>query len=144
MKDNEVKNSYEIRQLNPFRLNAILDFAGESVLDVGCGNGSYVLELKDKYDIKGVDFQDFSAWRESPELFSISDASQLCLKDSSVDTILSFETLEHLYKPEEALREYHRVCRKNLILTVPNCVVSDGMKSSNLIFSHCIHLHHGT
>ena len=72
---------------------------------------------------------------EKPELFSISDASNLVnYVDNSVDTILSFETLEHLENPEKALQEYYRVCRKNLILTVPNCEVTNGMLDSGLIY----------
>lgn len=127
--------SYAVRGINQERLNAILEFAGHSILDVGCGSGAYILELIGKYDIRGVDYQRFPSWDEKPELFSISDASNLVnYADNSVDTILSFETLEHLENPENALQEYHRVCRKNIILTVPNCEVPNGMLESGLIY----------
>jgi SAM-dependent methyltransferase len=127
---------YRIRTILPERLHAVLKFGGNSVLDVGCGNGAYVLELKDRYDIRGVDRQRFPSWKEAPQLFSIADAAQLGFRDGSFDTILSFETLEHLPDPELALREYFRVCRRNLILTVPNCVLTPGLQNSNLIYSH--------
>jgi hypothetical protein len=55
-----------------------------------------------------------------------------------VDTILSFETLEHLPQPERALREYFRVCRRKLILTVPNCHLTEGMRRSGIIYNHWI------
>lgn len=127
---------YGARELNPYRLEAIVRHAGHSVLDVGCGNGAYVLRLAGRYDIKGVDCQEFAAWAQAPERFGISDATLLAAPADSVDTLLSFETLEHLREPERALREYYRVARKNLILTVPNCDQTPGFAASNLLYSH--------
>jgi len=128
--------SYSARGVNPARLEAILEYAGNSVLDVGCGSGAYVLKLADRFDIRGVDNQHFDSWDMMPDLFSLSDASTLAWEDDSVDTILSFETLEHLSEPEAALKEYYRVCRKNLILTVPNCKITSGMRKSLLTYYH--------
>jgi SAM-dependent methyltransferase len=68
----------------------------------------------------------------------LSDAQHLALPDNSVDTIVSFETLEHLPDPAKALSEYFRVCRQSLILTVPNCELSPGMRGSGVIFNHWI------
>lgn len=126
--------SYSSRGVNRDRLDAILTFAGKSILDVGCGSGAYVLKLRDRYEIKGVDYQRFTTWDDQPELFSLSDATQLNWADQSVDTILSFETLEHLDAPEKALAEYYRVCRQNIILTVPNCSITPGMKRSHFLY----------
>lgn len=134
----EINASYAARGINQERLEAILKFAGHSILDVGCGSGAYVLKLAKQYQISGVDYQRFSSWEEKPHLFSISDAAQLKLPDNSVDTILSFETLEHLQNPEQALKEYYRVCRQNIIITVPNCQITPGMDSSKMIYSHWI------
>lgn len=129
---------YAVRGLNPERLAAILQHAGEEVLDVGCGNGAYVLHLADRFRIKGMDYKPFDTWSARAELFSVSDAQALALADNSVDTILSFETLEHLPDPARALSEYFRVCRKNIVLTVPNCDLTPGMRGSGLIFNHWI------
>ena len=129
---------YETRKIEPARLDAVLKYAGRSILDVGCGSGAYVLRLKDRYDVRGVDQREFASWREAPELFSVSDAARLPVADGSVDTILSFETLEHLPDPGRALHEYFRVCRHNVILTVPNCDLTRGLEKRNLIYSHWI------
>lgn len=129
---------YSRRPLSPDRVRAIEQFAGRSILDIGCGNGSYVLHYADRYAIRGIDYQPFGAWQRRPDLFSISDAVKLDLPDSSVDTILSFETLEHLREPQAALTEYFRVCRRNLILTVPNCALTSGMRASGVIYNHWI------
>lgn len=129
---------YAVRALNPERLAAILAHAGQEVLDVGCGNGAYVLHLADRLRIRGVDYQQFDAWSARPELFGVSDAQRLDLPDGAVDTILSFETLEHLPDPARAMAEYFRVCRRNVILTVPNCELTSGMRGSGLIYNHWI------
>ena len=129
---------YSGRPLAPDRLSAIEEFAGPSVLDVGCGNGAYVLRYADRFAIRGVDYQRFDSWNRRPELFSLGDAGKLDQPDSSVDTILSFETLEHLPDPRTALVEYLRVCRRNVILTVPNCALTPGMRASGIIYNHWV------
>jgi SAM-dependent methyltransferase len=129
---------YAVRGLNPARLDAIRRHATGDVLDVGCGNGGYVLHFADRMRIRGVDYKPFDAWKARPDLFEISDAQVLTLPDASVDTILCFETLEHLPDPEMALREYFRVARKALILTVPNCQLTSGMRQSGIIYNHWI------
>lgn len=127
---------YESRAVKPFRAGAVVTHAGKRVLDVGCGNGAYVFHFKDRFEISGVDWTASPAWEAAPEKFQIADGARLPYPDESFDTVLSFETLEHLEDPAAALKEYHRVCRKNLILTVPNCDISQGMKQSHLLYSH--------
>lgn len=129
---------YSLRGLNPHRLAAIREYGGSRILDVGCGSGAYVLALANEYEISGVDYREFPTWANDSERFSISDAHCLKAGDASLDTVLSFETLEHLKDPQAALREYFRVCRKNVIITVPNCELSEGLKASGLIYNHWI------
>lgn len=138
MPELKVVESYAARALNPERLKALETHGGESVLDVGCGNGAYVYALEGGRRTAGVDYMAFEAWQARPELFHVADATALPFEDASFDTVASFETLEHLPDPAAALKEFHRVCRKNLILTVPNCEVSPGMRQSNLIYHHWI------
>lgn len=133
----DVLKKYEVRGVNPDRLKAIEKYAGKSVLDVGCGSGAYVLKLKEKMNIHGVDHRVFPSWELATERFQVADAADLSnYKDSSWETILSFETLEHLQDPQKALAEYYRVTQKNMILTVPNCDVPPELLKGNLIFSH--------
>ena len=132
----EVKERYQLRGVNPDRLKAIQKYAGDSVLDVGCGGGAYVYRLKNEKTIFGSDYQSFESWSDSPDLFSVADATQLKFEAQSIDTVVSFETLEHLADPGAALREFHRVAKKNLIITVPNCQVPAVFSESNLIYSH--------
>ncbi|MEM7011039.1 MAG: class I SAM-dependent methyltransferase [Verrucomicrobiota bacterium] len=134
--DRQLHESYSRRGINLHRVDAIRRHAGRSVLDVGCGNGAYVLELRDEFEIAGVDHQSYESWDEAPDSFSVVDANRLPQKDEAIDTVTAFEVLEHLSDPKASLLEWKRVCRKNLIVTVPNCEQSPGLKSSLLVHSH--------
>ena len=128
--------TYRLRGINPNRVHAVQQFAGEEIIDVGCGSGAYVLRFADERPIYGVDHIAYPTWTQRPGLFAISAADRLPFADSSTDTILSFEVLEHLSSPGRALAEYHRVARKNVIVTVPNCTITEGFRQSNLLYSH--------
>lgn len=131
-------SAYAGRALNRERRAAVERHAGRLTLDVGCGNGSYVLQLGDGRKMFGADGHRFEAWDAAPDRFLMSDAAQLPLAPHSVETVLCFETLEHLPDPERALREYRRISRGRLVLTVPNCELTSGMRESNLVFHHWV------
>lgn len=128
--------SWESRPVNPHRLKALLQHSGDSLLDVGCGNGAYVNEMSGKRHVVGMDTIRFPNWHKMNEQLCQGSAEQLPFADASFDTISCFEVLEHLSEPRKALAEYHRVCKKNLILTVPNCEVDDVLSRSQLTFRH--------
>jgi ubiquinone/menaquinone biosynthesis C-methylase UbiE len=118
---------------------AIRTHAGDRILDVGCGSGAYVLDLADDYRIVGVDHQIFPAWRERPQRFAVLDAQHLDgIRTDAFDTVLLFELLEHLDDPMAVLRQAARICRKNVILTVPNTTLTAGQDGSRLIYYHWI------
>jgi ubiquinone/menaquinone biosynthesis C-methylase UbiE len=56
--------------------------------------------------------------------------------DNSFDTVTAFEVLEHIDDVSAALGELRRVAKHNVILTVPNCTITPGMKASGLIYHH--------
>jgi ubiquinone/menaquinone biosynthesis C-methylase UbiE len=129
-------NEYANRPLNPHRKAAIGKFAGNSFLDVGCGNGAYVLHFADTKQTLGIDFSEFEGWQTKPELFQIANATQIPYPDNSYDTVVAFELLEHIENPSIALREFRRIAEKNIIVTVPNCEQTPGMRESGLLFNH--------
>lgn len=130
--------AYARRALNPERLAAVQRHAGRVTFDVGCGNGSYVLEFGDARTMFGADAHRFDSWSTAPKKFVVSDATKLPLAAGAVDTVLCFETLEHLADPERALKEYRRVSRGRLVVSVPNCQMTSGMRKSNLVFHHWV------
>jgi len=133
---NKAATAWVDRQLNPSRAAAITQHAGHSFLDVGCGNGRYVLKFSEDHETSGIDIQSYPQWDESPGQFQVADAADLPFEDGSIETIVSFETLEHVPSPESVLREFHRVCRKNIIFSVPNCELPPGLEGSRLAFYH--------
>lgn len=130
--------AYAHRPINRHRLAALQQHAGQRVLDVGCGNGAYVDALLPERDVIGVDWATLPVWKQHPSRFVVGLADALPFVDASFDTASCFETLEHLPDPARALAELRRVARSNVILTVPNCEVSPGQRSSGLIYHHWI------
>lgn len=128
--------TYGSRSINVERLAALRSYAGCSILDAGCGNGNYVLELAKERDIYGVDIHPFARWQVTPDRFSVHDVTSLPHAENSVETVCSFEVLEHLPNPEFVLRDFLRICSKNVILTVPNCELTPGMRQSLLTYFH--------
>ena len=102
--------------------------AGKEVLDVACGAGIGTDYLRKS---GAACCQGFDRDREAIEyataayqncIFVQGDAAHLSLPDSSVDVVVSFETLEHVGDHKEFLLECKRVLRPNglLICSTPN------------------------
>lgn len=96
-----------------------------SLLDVGAGHGVFLEELKAARDLDGVGIEITPAkvnYARSRGIdLRLGDASQLRFGDGAFDAVVSCEVLEHLpfgvY--ESALREFARVARRWVVLTVP-------------------------
>ncbi|CAJ35688.1 class I SAM-dependent methyltransferase [Methanocella arvoryzae] len=93
------------------------------ILDAGCGEGIIMKSLHGR-NLCGIDIST-KAIALAKEMNPGSNVFcgtlySLPFKDESFDLILSIETLEHLYAPENALRELKRVTKKYCIVSVPN------------------------
>ncbi len=101
------------------RLDRILKYAGNTILDVGCGNGGYVCELSKKgYEIYGFELLLQPSNQEVSQRIIKGSVTDLSFKDNSFDTILLFNVLEHV-NDKKAIKEIYRICRKNVIFSVP-------------------------
>lgn len=99
----------------------------ESILDVGCGEGFTLEELRLKgigKKLEGVDFLPRAielGQKEHPKLdLKVGDIFDLKYPDNSFDVVVCSEVLEHIPDPEKGLRELVRVSKGYCVLSVPN------------------------
>lgn len=109
---------------------ALPDTDEPSVLDIGCGDGSFlahVAGLSGDRPVRwvGVDYSEdqLAAARRLPYEFHRCDLDQgIPLPDASMDIVHAAEVIEHLYDPDLLLEECARVLRPGgkLVVTTPN------------------------
>ncbi len=94
-------------------------------LDCGCGEGTYVHALRQRYgiDARGVEYLDekvCEARRSNPSAERIQQGNieDLCFPDESFDVVLLNEVLEHVPSETKALSEVCRVLRHDGVLIV--------------------------
>lgn len=98
---------------------------GDTLLDFGCGDGTFGYYAQEKYKfVHGVDISE-SAVKLSTEKGVIArklDSSILPYEDSFFDTVTILDVLEHVKDPVETISEISRVIKRGgtLILSVPN------------------------
>lgn len=110
------------------KIERVFDFeaSGIKILDLGCGDGKLSSELvKMGYDVWGADifFDGVEKAKKNGIKAIVADIEEkLPFKDSSFDTVLVLDTLEHLYDAEGALGEAYRVLKDdgNIIISFPN------------------------
>lgn len=100
--------------------------AGGRVLDVGCGNGGFLMQLKAKgFQVEGTEWSAQSAARiprESGITVHVGDLLSLDLPEHQCDLITLWHVFEHLRDPHATLQAIHRLLKPDgtLILSLPN------------------------
>jgi SAM-dependent methyltransferase len=98
---------------------------GESLLDVGCGNGAFLRRAADKADVLGIDGSSF-AQRHCQRLgLDVRLGTLADHADEFVgrfDTVTGFQILEHIYDVRSFLNNIVKVVRPGgrVVLAVPN------------------------
>jgi ubiquinone/menaquinone biosynthesis C-methylase UbiE len=91
----------------------ILQIQPKSIIDIGCGNGEFLIWIRNripKCSTAGLDFASTSV--SDPEItFYGTYAHIIPIEDQSVEMLTSFDFLEHLFPEEvpDVLREFERV-----------------------------------
>lgn len=100
--------------------------AGGGVLDVGCGVGNMLQQLREhsQYSSKGIEISKEAAAKASQNGHNVFQGNliQANFEDESFDAIYLLYVLEHVDNPAEILKEIYRILKKNgiLLLAVPN------------------------
>jgi len=130
--------------INQQRLSFVKRYAGHKILDVGCARGDYVTLLNKRgHQAFGLDILTYKEWQQVRLRLNIQGAApHLPFPNRTFDTLLAFEILEHIPKPELAVQEFSRVSLKNLIISVPDCSLNDDLLRAGLVYSHWIDLSH--
>lgn len=97
-----------------------------SVLDIGCGKGFMLYDLKRSIPdikIKGIDVSEYAiknSMKEVKQDLLVADARKLPFLDNSFDVVISINTIHNLELEDcgTALREIQRVSKKNSFITV--------------------------
>lgn len=87
----------------------------EKLLVVGCGKGIEAAILAEQLNagVTGIDVENnFDDAASKIAHLQIGDAMSLDFGDESFDFVFSYHALEHIEKPQKALREIHRVLKK--------------------------------
>jgi 2-polyprenyl-3-methyl-5-hydroxy-6-metoxy-1,4-benzoquinol methylase len=99
---------------------------GGNLLDVGCGNGAYLNQMKKLgWSIQGIE-PDPDAARVGIEYFGlpikIGELTELNLRPCSFDVIILKHVIEHVSDPVLLLQECYRLAKGNgrLIIATPN------------------------
>ena len=106
--------------------SVVAPLAPASVLDAGCGEGETLERLGGLLTgtVTGVDLNpdsvEFAARRIPSGTFQVGDLTDLPFEDDSFDLVLCLEVLEHIPDPAPALAELSRVCRRDIVLSVPS------------------------
>jgi ubiquinone/menaquinone biosynthesis C-methylase UbiE len=96
------------------------------ILDIGCGDGSFIIKLKKRCETFGVDISQSAVKmaREAGINAYEADVSsqELPFQDEYFDIIYMGDVIEHLTNPDFAINEVHRVLKPNgfLVLSTPN------------------------
>lgn len=126
---------FKVRDFFRPRLDVLNDAgieSGLSILDYGCGPGSYIVPLAElvgpsgkiyALDIHPLAIKEVKkiAAREGIEnIETIQSDCKTGLSNSSVDVVLLYDTLHCLSQPDDVLRELHRVLKSGGTLSFSN------------------------
>jgi ubiquinone/menaquinone biosynthesis C-methylase UbiE len=98
----------------------------ESVVDIGCGNGSILRDLRDRgfTNLHGLEQSEYAVNRLSSERISMSRGNLLNMpfRDAQFDAAIASEVLEHVIRRNRFCRELSRIVKPSgkVLIFVPN------------------------
>lgn len=115
---------------------------GGSVLDVGCGNGGFLVQIKDRgYRAQGTEWTAESAARVPRDAgipVHVGDLIDIDLPPQSFDAITLWHVFEHLRRPRETLLRIRTLLKDggSLLMSMPNAESAQAMRYGTHWFHH--------
>lgn len=114
------------RQCYPYVLEAISNIKFNRVLDLGCGTGVILKEIRNinnEAELFGLDLSENMILQAAERLgtdvgLSAGDAENMPYEDNSFDLVCCVESFHHYPNPAKALSEINRVLRKGGVLLI--------------------------
>ena len=102
-------------------LSGLVPLRGRTVVDVGCGDGALVKQLREAgADVIGVDIDVERAREADPDgRYETGGAERIPLDDASVDVAILMRSLHHVPDPHAAFPELRRVVRDVVYVAEP-------------------------
>lgn len=95
---------------------------GMSVLDIGCGHGEMLLELRRFFnlDLYGIDIEEetIQTLKKTLPQVQVADAHNLSYNDNKFDLTISFNTIHILDDPEKACLEMERITKRGGLIFI--------------------------
>lgn len=120
---------YAVSQFSQSLMDLAIRVDPKTIHDVGCGEGYWVFYMsKQGFDVRGTDFAvsaielaKYNAKNQgiNPEIFSVRSIYDLDPAGDRADLIICCEVMEHLERPEDALRALSRAAAGHLIISAP-------------------------
>lgn len=114
-------------------LNRVLALKPEVVLDLGCGNGTILLQMKDYgVSLYGVDLSSNMVQEarkrlgESAEV-RVGDAAELPYSDNQFDLVICNASFHHYPEPDQCLEEIRRVLKPEGTLVLGDPTAPSGI-----------------
>lgn len=93
----------------------------KSFLDVGCGEGFALKYFHEKgYEVEGVDYSDAGMLKHNPDMTRFLKLGDVLNIERQFDIVNLDNILEHVLNPRSVLEQCFTLCKKKLIVKVPN------------------------
>ena len=109
---NSLPHNWLIHHIYINSLKNNLEYIKGKVIDVGCGKKPFSDIITQKcYKYIGLEYK--KTLHGFSKVDVIGNALNLPFQNSIADTVVSFQTMEHVYKPEIFLEEIYRILKPN-------------------------------
>lgn len=115
------------------------DIPTKKILDVGCGKGNFLLKLKKKWDVYGIEVTELALEEAKQKVgedrIFAEELSECGFGDEDFGVVTLWHTLEHLENANTIVKVIHRILKKGglLFIDVPNLL----SLSSRIFGSQC-------